>query len=36
VNALAGSGVVCAPIDSKLFMTYTAYLIESGFLNLAE
>ncbi|MBW4447137.1 MAG: thioester reductase domain-containing protein [Spirirestis rafaelensis WJT71-NPBG6] len=36
VNALAGSGVVCAPIDSKLFMTYTAYLIESGFLNLAD
>ncbi|MGI8503612.1 MAG: thioester reductase domain-containing protein [Hassallia sp.] len=36
VNALAGSGVICAPIDSKLFMTYTAYLIESGFLNLAE
>ncbi|MCV3215541.1 thioester reductase domain-containing protein [Plectonema radiosum NIES-515] len=36
LNALAGSGVVCAPIDSKLFMTYTAYLIESGFLNLAE
>ncbi len=36
LNALAGSGVVCAAIDSKLFMTYTAYLIESGFLNLAE
>ncbi|MGI2903618.1 thioester reductase domain-containing protein [Tolypothrix sp. VBCCA 56010] len=36
LNALAGSGVVCAPIDSKLFMTYTAYLIESGFLNLAD
>jgi thioester reductase-like protein len=36
VNALAGSSIVCAPIDSKLFMTYTAYLIESGFLNLAE
>lgn len=36
LNALAGSGVICAPIDSKLFMTYTAYLIESGFLNLAD
>ena len=36
VNALAGSSIVCAPIDSKLFMTYTAYLIESGFLNLAD
>ena len=36
LNALAGSGIICAPIDSKLFMTYTAYLIESGFLNLAD
>lgn len=36
LNALAGSSIVCAPIDSKLFMTYTAYLIESGFLNLAD
>lgn len=36
LNALAGSSIVCAPIDSRLFMTYTAYLIESGFLNLAD
>ncbi|AUT03699.1 polyketide synthase [Nostoc sp. CENA543] len=34
VKALAGSGVSCAPIDGKLFMTYTAYLIQSGFLTL--
>ncbi|WP_066380744.1 thioester reductase domain-containing protein [Anabaena sp. CA = ATCC 33047] len=34
VKALAGSGVTCAPIDAKLFMTYTAYLIQSGFLSL--
>jgi thioester reductase-like protein len=34
LNALAGSSIVCPPIDSQLFMTYSAYLIESGFLNL--
>lgn len=34
VKALAGSDVACAPIDGKLFMTYTAYLIQSGFLTL--
>ncbi|WP_427160473.1 thioester reductase domain-containing protein [Aliinostoc sp. HNIBRCY26] len=34
VKALAGSGVSCAPIDGKLFMTYTAYLIQNGFLTL--
>ena len=31
--ALSGSPVVCPPIDSKLFMTYSAFLIESGFLT---
>jgi thioester reductase-like protein len=33
--ALAGSSITCSPIDSKLFMIYTAYLVESGFLNVA-
>ncbi|MBC1238619.1 thioester reductase domain-containing protein [Nostoc sp. 2RC] len=33
--ALAGSSIACPTIDSQLFMTYTAYLIQSGFLNLA-
>jgi thioester reductase-like protein len=32
--ALSGSPVVCPPIDSKLFMTYSAFLIESGFLTI--
>jgi thioester reductase-like protein len=31
--ALSGSPVVCPPIDSKLFMTYSAFLVESGFLT---
>lgn len=35
LDALAGSSIVCPPIDSQLFMTYSSYLIESGFLNLA-
>ena len=35
LHALAGSSIVCPPIDSQLFMTYTAYLIQSGFLNIA-
>ncbi|MBD2561373.1 MULTISPECIES: thioester reductase domain-containing protein [Nostoc] len=35
LHALAGSSIACPPIDSQLFMTYTAYLIQSGFLNLA-
>ncbi len=34
VKTLADSGVTCAPIDGKLFMTYTAYLIQNGFLTL--
>jgi len=36
LNALAGSSIVCPPIDSQLFMTYSAYLIESGFLKIEE
>ncbi|GAA6619324.1 thioester reductase domain-containing protein [Scytonema sp. NUACC26] len=35
LDALAGGSIVCPPIDSRLFMTYSAYLIESGFLNVA-
>jgi thioester reductase-like protein len=35
LHALAGSSIVCPPIDSQLFMTYTAYLIQTGFLNIA-
>ncbi|AFZ00728.1 thioester reductase domain-containing protein [Calothrix sp. PCC 6303] len=33
LHALSGSGVSCPPIDSRLFMTYSAYLIQSGFLS---
>lgn len=36
LDALAGSSIVCPPIDTELFMTYSSYLIESGFLNVAE
>ncbi|MBW4633311.1 MAG: thioester reductase domain-containing protein [Iphinoe sp. HA4291-MV1] len=35
LKALAGSSIVCPPIDSKLFMIYSAYLISTGFLNVA-
>jgi thioester reductase-like protein len=35
LNALAGSSIVCPPITSELFMTYTAYLIQTGFLSVA-
>jgi thioester reductase-like protein len=35
LQALAGSSIVCAPISSEMFMTYTAYLIQTGFLNVA-
>lgn len=33
--SLAGSSIVCPPIDARLFMTYSSYLIESGFFNVA-
>lgn len=32
--ALKGSGVSCPVIDSQLLMTYTSYLIQTGFLSL--
>ncbi|WP_017317832.1 thioester reductase domain-containing protein [Mastigocladopsis repens] len=35
LESLAGSSIVCPPIDSKLFMTYSSYWISSGFLNVA-
>ncbi len=35
LKALAGSSIVCPPIDSQLLMTYTSYLIQTGFLTLA-
>ncbi|WP_026732274.1 thioester reductase domain-containing protein [Fischerella sp. PCC 9605] len=35
LNALAGSGIVCPPMDTQLFMTYSAFLIQNGFLNVA-
>jgi thioester reductase-like protein len=36
LHSLAGSSIVCPPIDSQLLMTYTSYLIQTGFLNLAQ
>jgi thioester reductase-like protein len=33
--ALKGSSIVCPPIDSQLLMTYTSYLVQTGFLSLA-
>lgn len=36
LNALAGSSVVCPPIDTQLFMTYSSYLMNNGFLSLQE
>ncbi|MDJ0734301.1 MAG: thioester reductase domain-containing protein [Nostocaceae cyanobacterium] len=35
VNALAGSGIVCPPLDSQLLMTYSAFLMQNGFLTFA-
>ncbi|MEC4814023.1 MAG: thioester reductase domain-containing protein [Scytonema sp. PMC 1069.18] len=35
LKALSGSSIICPPINSQMFMTYSAYLIESGFLNVA-
>ncbi|MEM7578620.1 MAG: thioester reductase domain-containing protein [Cyanobacteria bacterium P01_A01_bin.80] len=33
LDALAGSGIVCPEINSKLFMTYSSYLMQTGFLE---
>jgi thioester reductase-like protein len=35
LKALEGSGVACPPINSELLMTYTSYLVQTGFLTLA-
>ena len=35
LEALKGSSIVCPPIDSQLLMTYTSYLVQTGFLSLA-
>lgn len=32
-QALAESSIRCAPLDSKLFITYSSYLIQNGFLE---
>ena len=34
LTALKGSSIVCPPIDSQLLMTYTSYLVQTGFLTL--
>jgi thioester reductase-like protein len=34
LHALAGSSIACAPIDAQLLMTYTSYLVQTGFLSL--
>lgn len=36
LKALEGSNIVCPPINGELFMIYTSYLIQTGFLNLAN
>jgi len=35
LEALKESSIVCPPIDSQLLMTYTSYLVQTGFLSLA-
>jgi acyl carrier protein len=35
LKALAGSSILCPPLDAQLLLTYTSYLVKSGFLNLA-
>ncbi|MEA5576668.1 thioester reductase domain-containing protein [Anabaena sp. UHCC 0451] len=35
LEALQGSSIVCPPIDSQLLITYTSYLMQTGFLSLA-
>jgi thioester reductase-like protein len=33
LNALAGSGITCPPLDSKLLSTYFFYFLQTGFLD---
>ena len=35
LNALAGSDIVCPPLNPKLFSKYLSYLLKSGFLSVA-
>ncbi|MFM7363112.1 MAG: thioester reductase domain-containing protein [Cuspidothrix sp.] len=35
LEALKGSSIVCPTIDSQLLLTYTSYLVQTGFLTLA-
>ncbi|WP_071188659.1 thioester reductase domain-containing protein [Trichormus sp. NMC-1] len=35
LDALAGTAITCPPLDSQLLMTYTSYLVQTGFLSLA-
>ncbi|AKG23075.1 thioester reductase domain-containing protein [Calothrix sp. 336/3] len=35
VKALAGSDIVCPPMDGNLFMTYSAFLLQNGFLTVS-
>ncbi|MDB9540441.1 thioester reductase domain-containing protein [Anabaenopsis tanganyikae CS-531] len=35
LKALSGGSITCPPIDSQLLMTYTSYLVQTGFLTLA-
>ncbi|MDH6097392.1 thioester reductase domain-containing protein [Anabaenopsis sp. FSS-46] len=35
LQALSGGSITCPPIDSQLLMTYTSYLVQTGFLTLA-
>ncbi len=34
LKALAGSGIVCPLMNNELFMKYSAYLLQNGFLNI--
>lgn len=33
LKGLAGSGIVCPPLDAKLFSNYLSYLMQNGFLS---
>jgi hypothetical protein len=33
LTGLAGTPIICPPVDAELFSTYFSYLIQTGFLN---
>jgi thioester reductase-like protein len=33
LNGIAGTSIICPPVDAELFSTYFSYLIQIGFLN---